>query len=331
MAQLNVEQCLEALTQIIIQNNNGNNFRARIEKEIRYLNVFTGDPGTLPSFASSVNKILANHTHIERPTVYEVIHDTKIQGAAKNILYAEPPTDWNQCLEKLRRHFRPSKDEPTITKNIGSLRVSSILELDIRLKKLTEEIAEIAAFSENGESIVLIFNSMLVQKAKELAAGALAHALADRYSIGEVRDIINKFIGQDQGNLKQYYNYRSDMNRQVRPNHFSNNSNPNSQRNFQTNNFHNNTNKSGQHNLNNSGMHRNRHNQNNLSNNPNSNYNPNNPNRSTQDRGYNRRNNSGNFRSPGEPMDTLSASYQRQVNLQDSDFQGTSLQADYPI
>lgn len=32
-----------------------------------------------------------------------------------------------------------------------------------------------------------------------------------------------------------------------------------------------------------------------------------------------------------EPMDTLSASYQRQVNLQGSDFQENSLQADYPI
>ena len=47
MAQLNVEQCLAALKLLMQQNNGPSSTRARIEKDIRFLETFKGDKGTV--------------------------------------------------------------------------------------------------------------------------------------------------------------------------------------------------------------------------------------------------------------------------------------------
>lgn len=338
MSLPNVEQCLAVLTQLMANQNPAISVRAKIEKEIRFLTPFQGEPGTLPSFAASVTKVLTNYQREDdKRQVFEVIFDTKISGAAKNLLQADPPTDWSQCLNKLKQHFRASKDELTITKDIGVLRVRSIYELDYKIKDIVENIAEHATFSNNSKRITDIFHGMLIMKVKELVSGALAYAITGLHDLSEIRDKIRMFFGQDEGNLKStFYNNSS-----VRNGYQNSNSNNHNRSGTYRNNPNNNSgtfrNNYGAYNNNNSRQNSNippRENnsgQYNFRNNTNSGQYSNNGIRQSNTNTNQYRNNPTN--SGQEPMDTLSASYARRVNniQTNSDFHSTSPQESYPI
>lgn len=199
-AQNPIEQCLVTLTQLMAQNMQPRNQRQRIEKEIRYLPIFKGEPGTLPSFIDSVTAALEEYGG-EADRVFQIIYNEKIQGGAKNLLKVEPPANWEQCVSTLKRHYRSSKNQMTITREISSLRVSNIQDLDNKLTKLVEDITEFVAFDDNGRVMLEIFGGMLVQRIKELVSGSLAYAIMNKVHLREIREIINKFVGQDQGNL----------------------------------------------------------------------------------------------------------------------------------
>lgn len=203
-----IEQCIIALTQLVTQNHQPHNRRTRIEKEIRFLPTFQGTAGTLPSFIEAVTRTLTDYGN-EAELAFQIIYNTKIQGAAKNLLSVNPPATWDECKQRLRKHYKPSKDQMTITKEIGSLRVSSIKELVDKVRKLVEDITEYAAFDDNGTVSIDIFSGMLVQKLKELASGSLAYAIMTKNNLTEIRDILDSFIGQDQYNLRTNFNNRS--------------------------------------------------------------------------------------------------------------------------
>lgn len=233
-----MEECLAALTQITVNTYNERTvtFRSRIENEIRFIPNFDGAPGTLPSFKGAIDRMMLDHPN-EQIEVFKIIYNIKIQGAAKNILAVAPPGDWEQCKAKLQTHYRPSKDQFQITKSIGELRVSSILELDISITKLIEEITELASYDVDMVTITTIFSSLLIQKIKELTLGTLAYTISDKYNLTEIREIVRKFIGQDEYNIKN-----NNVQPQYHNTHFTNN---NYQHNFrrqgynQQNNFNN--------------------------------------------------------------------------------------------
>ncbi|XP_055909835.1 uncharacterized protein DDB_G0289917-like [Eupeodes corollae] len=311
------------LTQLLVTSNQPVTIRAKIEKEIKYLTPYEGKPGTLVSFSASVNKIFESYTRAkEQQQLYEVIFNTKIAGTAKNYLLTDVPSTWTECIDKLRKHFRPAKDDLTITRQIGLLRVRSIRELDNKIKTIVEDITEYAAFSDNSRNITNSLLCVLAMKIKEMVSGALAYALSEKLELNEIRNIINKFIGQDQGNLKSLNNFVRNDNyyqRHTYNNNIHNNYNPSD-----------NNNRSGQYrNYTTSGQTKNTsNNSNNNTNNNNYSNRYSNNNNSDQTR-MSSRNNYSNRNA--EPMDTFSASYQRQINnIQAQDFPKKSL-ADFPI
>lgn len=216
-----IEECLAALTQIITQNQGTGGFRSRIEAEIRYIPIFDGAHGTLTSFKDAVDRVLLDHS-TEKIEVFKIIYNLKIQGAAKNILAVEPPENWEQCKKQLQSHFRPSRDQFQITRDINELKVRSIFELDSKITQLIEDLTELAAHSDNKNTITTIFSSMLIQKIKELTVGALSYAISNIYCLTEIRNIVRNFIGQDEYNLKMnnitQQRFKSHVSNQVRTN-----------------------------------------------------------------------------------------------------------------
>lgn len=202
MAQNTVEQCLVALTQILqVQHSNQTqNRRIQIENELRCLQPFKGEKGTLPSFIDAVERILQNYPN-EMDLVFQIVQHGKIEGTAKNLLTANPPTNWDDCKIKLKQHYKSSKDQMTLTREINLLKVSSILDLDNKVRYCVEDIVELVAFNENSQAMKDIFCGMLVQRIKELVSGSLAYAILNKYNLTEIRQIINNFIGLDNSNL----------------------------------------------------------------------------------------------------------------------------------
>lgn len=196
-----VEQCLAILTNILNRQTQQPTLRTRIEKEIRYLPAFEGKPGTLPAFLTSVDRVLAEYGN-QAPQVYVIIYNSKILGPAKNYLETAPPATWEECKAKLKLHYKPSKDQGRITQEISTLKVSSIVDLLDKIRLIINDISECAIFSEYQNHIVNNLSSMLVLKIKEITAGALAAELYNKYSLEEIRIIINKYVGQDEFNLK---------------------------------------------------------------------------------------------------------------------------------
>lgn len=212
-----MEQCLAVLTDILSRQTQQPSLRSRIEKELRFLPAFEGKDGTLPAFITSVDRVLEEYGH-QAPQAYAVIYNEKILGAAKNYLQAVPPTTWEECKAKLKLQYRPTKDQGLIMKEISMLKVSSILELSDRIRNFVNDIAECAIFSEFQNFILNNLSSVLILKIKEITAGALAAELVNKFTLEEIRVIINKYIGQDQYNLKWYKPSSDIRDRQPRQN-----------------------------------------------------------------------------------------------------------------
>lgn len=256
MAQPNiVEQCLVILTEIVNRQAQPPSLRSRIEKELRYLPSFEGKPGTLPAFITSVNRALTEYGD-QAPQAYTVIYNEKILGSAKNYLETSPPATWEECQAKLKLQYKPTKDQGHIMREINTLKVSSIIELMDKISILVSDIAECAIFSEYQNHIVNNLSSVLVLKIKEITAGALAAELYNKFSLGEIRPIINKYIGQDQYNLKLYKSNQV-IKQNIPGRSHQNNFRPNNNYNnysgqFRRNNFNNNSGQFRQNNFNNS-------------------------------------------------------------------------------
>lgn len=196
-----MEQCLVALTNILNRQAQPPSLRNRIEKEIRHLPTFEGRPGTLPAFIITVDRVLTEYGQ-QQLEAYNVIYNEKILGPAKNYLETEPPTTWEECKVKLKLQYKATKDQGRIVQDINSLKVSSISELLDKIRNIVDDIAECAIFSEHQIAITNNLSSVLVLKIKEIAAGALAAEIYDKYSLQEIRVTLNKFIGQDHYNIK---------------------------------------------------------------------------------------------------------------------------------
>lgn len=230
-----MEQCLIVLTNILNRQTQPT-LRSRIEKELRYLPNFEGRPGTLPAFINSVERALIEYGE-QAPQAYNVIYNEKILGPAKNYLEASPPQTWEECKAKLKLQYKATKDQGRIVSEINTLKVSSIVELMDKIRIIVDDISECALFSDYQSEIINNLSSVLVLKIKEITAGALAAELYNKYSLEEIRSVINKYVGQDNYNLKTFsfkpfgfkdkYPQRQ-SNYRVDRNHFQPNNNYNS-------------------------------------------------------------------------------------------------------
>lgn len=198
-----MEQCLALLTDIMHRHTQQPSLRSRIEKEIKYLPAFEGKAGTLPTFINSVERVLAEYGN-QSPQVYAVIYDEKILGPAKNYLATAPPATWEECKTKLKVHYKPTKDQGRIMQEVYTLKVSSINDLLDKIRILVDDIAECAIYSDYQNEVANQLSSILVLKIKEITAGALAAEIHNKFSLEEIRSIINKYLGQDFYNLKFY-------------------------------------------------------------------------------------------------------------------------------
>lgn len=265
-----MEQCLAALTDIVNRQTQQPPLRSRIEKEIRYLPAFDGQPGRLPSFITSVDRTIAEYGQ-QAQEVYTVIYNEKILGEAKNYLDTSPPETWDACKAKLKLQYKPAKDQGQIMREINFMKVSTIIELMDKISITVKDIAECAIFSDYQAQIVNNLSSVLVQKIKELTAGALAAELYNKFSLEDIRPTINKYVGQDCYNLKMCksnfsksdnYNQKQNFTKQAQNGRQYNNNNSNNFRNNSNNSlgqFQNNSNNSGQfrnNNYNSSGQYR---------------------------------------------------------------------------
>lgn len=198
-------RCLASLTQIAAQNAaiNQLTIRQRVEKDLRYVSPFEGIVKKLPSFIEAVDRVRKDYVGQEE-IVFRVIYDLKIGGSAKNFLQINPPENWESCKTKLRQHYRPTKNQLMITKEISILKVNSIAELSKRLNEIVDDITEYSALSENGDTMRKIFSGMLIQRIKQLASGAFAYTVQSVTSLTEMANEIYKFIGLDEGNLNPY-------------------------------------------------------------------------------------------------------------------------------
>lgn len=126
-----IEKCYIAMSQLLINPDGAESFRSQIEQEIRCIPVFDGANGTLPKFSNAVERFLTKYPY-DRNQVFEIIFNSKIQGAAKHVLAAEPPTNWFHCKQRLKIHFRTTiarlQDIPR-TEEIGECVVSTMEEL----------------------------------------------------------------------------------------------------------------------------------------------------------------------------------------------------------
>lgn len=318
-----VEQCLVALTQMLQlqQNNQAQNARNQIEKDLQYLQPFKGEKKTLPSFIDAVEATLQNYPN-DMALVFQLVLSRKIEGTAKNLLTVSPPNNWDECKTRLKQHYKSSKDQMTLTREITSLKVSSILDLDNKIRYCVEDIVEFVAFNDNSQVMKDIFCGMLVQRIKELVSGSLAYAIMNKFNLTEIRQIVNSFIGLDNSNLNLAYKNNSYFNKNNNKSFNKKNNNINFNNNH--NNSHINRNYNNYNNQN--GLHRRSNNSNRFDSN---NYNYNNDNNQSNQssvqsrfnqRSGNPRNNSGQYRPQqsssrqrqGEPMDIA---YSRNSNV----------------
>lgn len=202
MAQPTVEQCLVTLTEILSRQSGTQNIRTLIEKRVKHLKSFSGEQGTLPSFIATVEQIFDEYGILNQEAVFSVIYNEKIEGAAKNYLAVEAPASWEQCKQKLKLHFRPTKDIGSILRTINNIKVNSINQLLDKIQITINYITECATYSDNGLEIANCLNSALILKIKELTAGALGAEIYNMYSISNIRTTLFKYLGQDEFNLK---------------------------------------------------------------------------------------------------------------------------------
>ena len=328
-----LEQCITVLTNIVNRQNQPIPIRTTIEKEAQYISCFEGRSGTLPGFITAVERMMVQHGEPNVATVFEVIYNMKITGAAKNYLETSPPATWTECKAKLKLHFKPAKEQRQIVKEINGLKVSSILELVNKVRSLVNDIAECSIFDSFQAEIANQLGSILVIKIKEVTAGTLAAELHDKYRLEEIREIMNKYIDQDHFNLKfvrnnpvaQQNNNCNSRNNSSSNNNLNNNNNSNGYTynnnrnyngNFQNQRYHNNRYQ----------VNRNDNNHNSGQNRPNNNYNSgqyrpnnNNNNQSGQRRNFSQYQNNNQPVTPME-VDTLNTRENNKVSTSEEFF-----------
>lgn len=167
-----------------------------MEKQLIFIQPFNGEPGTLPSFLATVDQVL-DEFGVEAEQAFIIIYNEKITRAATNYLAAEAPTTWEESKEKLKIHYRPTKDPSSILRDINNIKVFTITHLLDKIQEIINNITECAAFNVNGLDIANCLNSALILKIKDISAGAFASEIHDKYTITDIRTFLYKYIGHD--------------------------------------------------------------------------------------------------------------------------------------
>ncbi|CAD7087985.1 unnamed protein product [Hermetia illucens] len=197
-----MEQCVAILTQILARQADNENQGVTIQKRIRNIVPFRGEPGTLVSFIGTIDGVVSEFGSRENE-VYNIVYNEKITGAAKDFLAADFPVSWELCKQRLRSHFRPAKEWAVISKEITNIKVFTISQLVNKIQGIVNNVTECAAFSAESVEMANCLNSMLVVRIKELVAGSLAREISDLYSLESIRAVLYKYIGYDAYNLKK--------------------------------------------------------------------------------------------------------------------------------
>lgn len=177
--------------------------RNKIERDLKYLPPFNGESKMLPAFINSVDRVMVDYDS-QKDLTFQIVFDLKIQGDAKNYLQLNRPADWDICKQRLKQHFKSSKDQMQLTRDITSLRVSSIFDLSNKVKAIINYVTEFCAFDDNGVVMRDIFSGMLIQRIKQLASGTFAYAIRNKISLASAEATIHEFIGMDEGNLNTF-------------------------------------------------------------------------------------------------------------------------------
>ncbi|CAD7078809.1 unnamed protein product [Hermetia illucens] len=197
-----MKQCVAILTQILARQADNENQGVTIQKRIRNIVPFRGEPGTLVSFIGTIDGVVSEFGGRENE-VYNIVYNEKITGAAKDFLAADFPVSWELCKQRLRSHFRPAKEWAVISKEITNIKVFTISQLVDKIQGIVNNVTECAAFSTESVEMANCLNSMLVVRIKELVAGSLAREISDLYSLESIRAVLYKYIGYDAYNLKK--------------------------------------------------------------------------------------------------------------------------------
>lgn len=91
---------------------------------------FNGEPGTLPSFIATVDQVLAEHGN-QAEQVFNLIYNEKV---------TEAPATWDECKQKLKIHYRPTKDPNTTKKETNHLKVFIINQLLNKIQEIVNYI-----------------------------------------------------------------------------------------------------------------------------------------------------------------------------------------------
>lgn len=153
---------------MLSRQNNIETDRSRFIKTIRYMESFSGKPGTLPSFITTVERILEENKH-RADFAFRIIYE-KITAEPKNYLQSVKITSQEDCKSRLKLQYKPRKDQSTIIRHINQLQVRSISELDYKISDIVIDNSECAMFSDYQDQVTNNLGSLLEIKVKEIAA-----------------------------------------------------------------------------------------------------------------------------------------------------------------
>lgn len=199
-------------------------------KEIQYIPEFSGETHKLSQFISIVETHLKTKTAEQRTTAWLTIYNVKIAGRAKELLLNNTVTSWEQARTLLTQHFRPHMNVKDITRKINSLKVGTIIELNIKIEQLIGDVNSLVLYEAERENLRNILYSSIVLKIKDLVTGSLSRELRNVYDLHRIKEILYTYVGSDENLDHKNYN---NMNRnnppkpKPVPNHSQNHSNGN--------------------------------------------------------------------------------------------------------
>lgn len=209
---------------------------SNVLREIQYLPENDGDSKSLMHFIVMVETHLQNTAGDHRAT-WNIIQQVKVKGRAMDLLIISGVATWEQAKELFKQHYRPIINSADLTKEISTMKVSSIYDLTDKLEYILSRVNTYVVFCENQEQEKLLYYNIIINKIREVTIGNLAREIRNLYDIHEIKTILYSYIGYDNGNIKinetnrttsnqnnQYRNprYNSSNNRERRQSYSSN-------------------------------------------------------------------------------------------------------------
>lgn len=177
-----------------------------ISKEISYITEYGGEPHRLTHFLSIVETHLAKTDEGRRTEIWQNIYNIKVVGRAKELLLNNSVTTWDEAKNLLTQHFRPLFNAKDITRKINNMKVSSIMELCIKIEQILGDIYSFSLYEINSPEVRKLLESTLIVKIKDTICGSLARDLRSEHDIHNIKKILYTYVGFDENIEKSYSN-----------------------------------------------------------------------------------------------------------------------------